>query len=162
MATDQSAYSETEATYTVTAFPVGPDEVGPRNDTVAGAANGPHAFRVVFGDAILPDALPETFDVHVRAALPEGLGVRLRHPLLALHMTDADHDGVFVVTDDFSTVYGEVGHDLARAMARDLKVPAPFCRDLDACTKVRGRWSLALLGGFSSGRSPASRYTSRS
>ena len=31
--------------------------------------------------------------------------------------------------------YHTLGHDLVRAMARDLKVPTPFFRELDACSK---------------------------
>ena len=109
MATDRTAHAEIDGTYAVTARAVGLEEVGPRNVDGGGAAGGPHAFRVDFGEAIPLDTLPDTFDVELQVALPEGLGVRLRHPRLALHVTDADQDGVFVVTDDFSTVYGEGG-----------------------------------------------------
>ena len=36
----------------------------------------------------------------------EASGVHLRSPLLHLWVSDEDRDGVFVVTDQFSTVYG--------------------------------------------------------
>ena len=59
---------------------------------------------------------PEEVDSHVanlvhrvQIDLPERSPLRFRHPILDLHVADADQDGVFVVTDTFSRIYGEGG-----------------------------------------------------
>lgn len=53
--------------------------------------------------------LQDSYTVLMQITLPEGLGLRFRLPFLALTVSDADRDGVYVVTDTFSTVYGEGG-----------------------------------------------------
>jgi len=51
--------------------------------------------------------LQDSYNVEVRVSLSERLGLRFRPPSLVLSVSDADGDGVYVVTDAFSTVYGE-------------------------------------------------------
>jgi hypothetical protein len=60
--------------------------------------------------------IPRNYFVAARVDnLPRWSRLRFRVPSLALHVSDDDQDGVLVVTDTFSRVYGE-GEDEAAAI----------------------------------------------
>jgi hypothetical protein len=56
--------------------------------------------------------IPSSYNVLLRTRLLVGQPIRFRVPSLTLRVSDADQDGVLVVTDTFSRVYGEGVHDI--------------------------------------------------
>lgn len=57
--------------------------------------------------------VPDSYTALVQVKFPERHPLRFRGPSLTLRVSDEDHDGVFVVTDTFSRVYGEGDNDIA-------------------------------------------------
>ncbi len=74
--------------------------------------------------------LPISFERTVWVREPACGGVRLSSPLLRLEVSDADGDGVLVVTDTFSSVYG-AGEDLDLAIRDYLRNLFDHFEDLD-------------------------------
>ncbi len=72
--------------------------------------------------------LPDSYDVIVQVEPADEFPLRFRFPFLTLRVSDADRDGVFVVTDSFSRVYGE-GNDPGMAVGDYLD--SLFARFLD-------------------------------
>ena len=58
------------------------------------------------GSRNAPSATMSAFDEVIPVQNVDRRGVRLLSPTLAVHVSDEDGDGVFVVSDAMSTVYG--------------------------------------------------------
>ena len=74
--------------------------------------------------------IEDSYDVAVHVGFSEHSPLQFRHPTLLLHVSDADQDGVFVVTDTFSRVYGE-GHDPETAIGDYLESLLARFQDLE-------------------------------
>jgi hypothetical protein len=57
--------------------------------------------------------IPHSYTAAVRLKFPDRHPLRFRVPSLTLRVSDEDQDGVFVVTDTFSRVYGEGEDDIS-------------------------------------------------
>ena len=73
----------------------------------AESSKGIHSIAIQLVGLEEDDPHLTDLDHWVRVDLPERVPLRFRHPILNLHISDADQDGVFVVNDTFSRVYGE-------------------------------------------------------